>query len=65
MFVKMLLSLKMYEKKENLKALSESMVDAIAKEDEQFDVNYFRIYKEKHFFLYSIIYLFFVILAFQ
>lgn len=38
MFIKMLLSLKMYEKKENLKALSESMVDAIAKENEQLDV---------------------------
>ncbi|CAG8580045.1 uncharacterized protein OCT59_001867 [Rhizophagus irregularis] len=37
MFIKMLLSLKMYEKKENLKALSESMVDAIAKENEQLD----------------------------
>jgi len=37
MFIKMLLSLKMYEKKENLKALSNSMVDAIAREDEQFD----------------------------
>ena len=38
MFIKMLLSLKMYEKKENLKALYNSMVDAIAREDERFDV---------------------------
>ncbi|CAG8535963.1 11786_t:CDS:2 [Funneliformis caledonium] len=36
-FIKMLLSLNMYEKKENLKALSNSIVDAIAREDEQFD----------------------------
>ena len=41
MFIRMLLSLKMYERKENLKPLLNSMVDAIAREDEQFDV---RIY---------------------
>lgn len=53
MFIKMLLSLKMYEKKENLKALSESMVDAIAKEDEQLDVKVISELIKTYFFLFS------------
>lgn len=43
----------MYEKKENLKALSESMVDAIAKEDEQLDVKVISELIKTYFFLFS------------
>lgn len=42
----------MYEKKENLKALSESMVDAIAKENEQLDVKVISELIKTYFFLF-------------